>query len=144
MLTLVLFIENHILFEEGGSMEKVFSCKRCGFCCQGETTVSLSVEDQKNIAELVNLSLEEALQKYCVINGNEVQMKTIDGHCIFYDNGCKVHGGRPWRCRQWPLVPAILCDENNLVTIRSSCPGISKTASYTAMCNAVKRENSDD
>jgi Fe-S-cluster containining protein len=120
-------------------MEEVFSCKRCGFCCHGESTVSLDPDDQENMLEVLKISREVALEKYWKINGNEIQMNTIDGHCIFYDDGCSVHEGRPWRCRQWPLVPAILLDINNLETIGASCPGIEKTAPYSDICNKIQK-----
>lgn len=68
--------------------------------------------------------------KYWRTNGSIVQMKTVQGHCIFYDDGCSVYHGRPWRCKQWPLVPALLEDENNFLIIRESCPGINKDMSY--------------
>lgn len=78
----------------------------------------------------LNLTREQVAEKYWRLNGELVQMKTIEGHCIFYRDGCTVYPGRPWRCGQWPLVPAILHDENNFITIRDSCPGISRELSY--------------
>lgn len=119
-------------------MDEVFDCKRCGFCCHGETTVSLNLDDQRNMLETLDISREVALQKYWKVNGSEIQMNTIDGHCIFYNNGCQVHKGRPWRCRQWPLVPAIIKDINNFKTISASCPGINKTASYSDICKKIQ------
>lgn len=123
-------------------MEKTFNCKRCGFCCHGETTVSLNANDQKNMLEVLQISRQQALQKYWRVKDGQIQMKTIDGHCIFYKDGCTVHSGRPWRCRQWPLVPAILHDANNFETIRSSCPGISKAATYSVICNEIHKGQS--
>ncbi len=110
--------------------KKIFECTQCGFCCHGETTVSLDQNDQKRMVEELGLSAEEVASKYWQINGSTVQMKTIQGHCIFYDSGCSVYQGRPWRCAQWPLVPALVDDENNFITIRESCPGINKNMSY--------------
>lgn len=120
-------------------MTNIFSCKRCGFCCHGETTVSLDAEDQQRMLEYLEISREEAFARFWRGSENQVQMKTVDGHCIFFDNGCTVHPGRPWRCRQWPLVPAILVDRNTLESIRSSCPGFAKRATYTAVCDVVKQ-----
>ncbi|WP_233249149.1 YkgJ family cysteine cluster protein [Desulfobulbus oligotrophicus] len=113
-------------------LSDIFSCTRCGFCCQGETTVSLDAKDQERMVRVLGLSREETAQQYWRITGTEVQMQVRDGHCIFYDptQGCTVHEGRPWRCRQWPLHPSILSDESNFHTIAASCPGIKKTLSY--------------
>lgn len=119
-------------------IEQLFSCTRCGYCCQGETTVSLDDDDQRTMCEVLGMSREEVAEKYWRITGNVVQMKTVEGHCVFYDQGCTVHHGRPWRCREWPLHPSILSDENNFQTISDSCPGIRKKHSYEQFCSALK------
>jgi Fe-S-cluster containining protein len=80
----------------------------------------------------LGLSREQTEKQYWRITGTVVQMQVRDGHCIFYDQdrGCTVHEGRPWRCRQWPLHPSMLADENNYRTITESCPGFKKDISY--------------
>ncbi len=115
-------------------LKDIFACTRCGYCCQGETTVSLDDDDQKRMIEELGLAREEVKEKYWRVTGSVVQMKIIDGHCIFYDEGCTVHLGRPWRCAQWPLHPSMLHDENNFKTIRESCPGNNQEISYADFC----------
>jgi Fe-S-cluster containining protein len=114
----------------------IFTCARCGFCCHGETTVSLDERDQERMIRVLGLSREETARRYWRITGSVVQMQVVDGHCIFYDpnQGCTVHEGRPWRCRQWPLHPSMLGDENNYLIITSSCPGLNKQLSYKRFC----------
>ena len=118
------------------SLSDIFVCARCGYCCQGETTVSLDDDDQQRMVAEIGLDRDSVKEKYWRVTGNIVQMKIVDGHCIFYDDktGCSVHEGRPWRCGQWPLHPSILADQNNFETIRSSCPGINKELSYEEFC----------
>ena len=111
-------------------INKIFKCTQCGFCCHGETTVSLDQEDQRRMIEALDKTLDEVAAKYWRKNGSTIQMKTVKGHCIFYNSGCTVYQGRPWRCAQWPLVPALLDDENNFLIIRDSCPGINKELCY--------------
>jgi Fe-S-cluster containining protein len=118
-------------------LKDIVGCERCGYCCQGETTVSLDADDQKRMIEELQLSREEVAEKYWRITGNVVQMKIVDGHCIFYNEGCTVHTGRPWRCAQWPLHPSMLSDENNFKTIRESCPGINQNISYEDFCKIL-------
>jgi uncharacterized protein len=117
----------------------IFVCTRCGFCCQGETTVSLDEEDQARMCQALGLSAETTRDRYWRITGREVQMQVRDGHCIFYDAtvGCTVHEGRPWRCRQWPLHPSMLADENNFRTITASCPGLNTAIGYEAFCRIL-------
>ncbi len=81
---------------------------------------------------------EEVKRKFWCVTGNCVQMKTVDGHCIFYDEGCTVHEGRPWRCGQWPLHPSILDDEANFMTISESCPGIKQEKGYDRFCEIFR------
>ncbi|MGB3212575.1 MAG: YkgJ family cysteine cluster protein [Desulforhopalus sp.] len=120
-------------------VSQIFSCKRCGYCCHGETTVSLDKKDQERMVAALNESEETVKQTYWRLTGKTVQMKVVEGHCIFYEDGCKVHTGRPWRCRQWPLHPAILIDENNFNSIAESCPGIKKDIGYTKFCQILRK-----
>lgn len=125
-------------------VKKIFECRQCGFCCHGETTVSLDEEDQKRMVDALGLPEEAVCLKYWRTSGTVVQMQTVDGHCIFFDQGCTVYHGRPWRCRQWPLVPALLDDENNFIIIRDSCPGINREMSYHEFREILARLIGDD
>ncbi len=117
-------------------LSDIYACKRCGFCCHGETTVSLDAQDQERMIQALGLSREETQARYWRVTGKLVQMQVVDGHCIFFDAecGCTVHEGRPWRCRQWPLHPSMLADENNFHTITDSCPGFKKGIAYEEFC----------
>lgn len=122
-------------------LKQIFECARCGYCCQGETTVSLDEDDRRRMVAALGLSEDEVREKYwrvSGVNGQIIQMKIVDGHCIFFQNGCTVHGGRPWRCAQWPLHPSLLTDENNFKTIKESCPGINQQISYEEFCRILK------
>ena len=69
---------------------KIFKCKNCGFCCQGESTISLSPEEISRIAKYLNLSEEEFQKLYTVKKGKyRIEMKTKDGYCIFFDKKTK-------------------------------------------------------
>jgi len=118
----------------------IFQCTCCGFCCHGETTVSLDEHDQERMINALGLTPEVTREQYWRVTGPVVQMQTRDGHCIFYDAkvGCTVHEGRPWRCRQWPLHPSMLADENNYRTITESCPGFKKGLSYATFCQILR------
>lgn len=119
-------------------VSEIFCCTRCGYCCHGETTVSLNSSDQQRMVAVLNKSEKSVKDTFWRVTGNTVQMKITDGHCIFYEEGCKVHAGRPWRCAQWPLHPSILTDENNFHTIAASCPGIKKEVGYADFCRILK------
>ncbi|MCL2790361.1 MAG: YkgJ family cysteine cluster protein [Desulfobulbus sp.] len=118
----------------------IFVCARCGFCCHGETTVSLDQRDQDRMVAALKMSREEVSRRYWRITGSVVQMQTRDGHCIFYhpECGCTVHEGRPWRCRQWPLHPSMMAEEDNFRTITSSCRGFVPGVTYAEFCRIVQ------
>ena len=122
----------------------LFTCSRCGFCCRGETTVSLDEADQKRMAAHLGLSLEETERRFWrvtpLVSGRMVPMRVVDGHCVFFEEnrGCAVHGGRPWRCRQWPLHPSILLDEANFSAIAASCPGLNAALGHAEFCRIFK------
>lgn len=117
-----------------------FECQRCGFCCKGETTVSLSESDQIRMLNELGIESEVALKKYWRETGNVIQMKTKDGYCIFYKSGCTVHKGRPEKCREWPLVEAILYDEKNYETIKASCPALQKDGTLEDVKRIIKKK----
>jgi uncharacterized protein len=119
-------------------MKQIFECVRCGYCCMGKTTVSLDEGDQRRMVEALGLSEEETRKKYWRVTGNIVQMKVVDGHCIFFDNGCTIYAGRPWRCAQWPMHPSLLTDATNFKTIKASCPGINQQISYEEFCRILQ------
>lgn len=126
----------------------LFACQQCGYCCEGETTVSLDEGDLKRLVAFLGVSLAEVKEKYLRITGNVVQMKIVNGHCIFYENGCTIHSAKSWRCKQWPLHPSILTDPVNFETIKNSCPGINSELSYNDFCRhlalRLKKEGSQD
>ena len=127
-------------------LNDIFICTRCGFCCHGETTVSLDQNDQERMITVLGLSRQETAKKYWRVTDNIVQMKIVDHHCIFYspESGCTIHEGRPWRCGQWPLHPSILTDENNFRTICESCPGINQKVSWEQFCTLFKQLSAQD
>ncbi len=120
-------------------IKQIFECTQCGYCCQGETTVSLDAKDQERMVAALEISEAEVREKYWRVTGSMVQMKTVAGHCIFFDKGCTVHQGRPWRCAQWPLHPSLLTDQNNYKTIAESCPGINNEISYQEFCMILEK-----
>lgn len=91
-----------------------FECKRCGRCCTGEGYVNIGPEECRRIAEYLEISLEEFLDKYTVYREGYDRW-LIDGEgeeqpCIFleYDeNGlsaCRIQGeAKPEQCKTFPM-----------------------------------------
>ncbi len=121
-------------------MREIFSCKCCGHCCRGESTVSMTRDEQGSIAAFLDISEDELLDQYCVVKGKRVEMRVVDGHCIFYgDDGlCRIHPVKPFQCRRWPLHPGILGDEAAWRAIKADCPGFMEDVEYEDVCRFVR------
>jgi len=107
---------------------KTFICKRCGACCQGESTVSLSQEEVTRIARYLGLEEETFKAAFLVKKGEKrLEMKIKEGFCIFYDREkglCQIHPVKPERCKEWPFPPVIFKDKENFEIIRAFCEGL--------------------
>lgn len=108
--------------------QKTFECKRCGACCAGESTVSLSPREIQDIASFLKISEKEFLKKYTVLRDkNRIEMRTQNGFCIFFDllkKACKIHPVKPFKCKEWPFPPIIFQDEENFEIIKNFCEGL--------------------
>ncbi len=108
----------------------MFECKRCGFCCKGKSTISLSKEEIIRISNFLNLSESEFLKKYTIKKEPfRIEMKVKNDFCIFFDKkerACKIHPVKPDKCKEWPLIPAIFKDKTNFEIIKKSCKGLKK------------------
>ncbi|PLX48033.1 MAG: Fe-S oxidoreductase [Desulfobulbaceae bacterium] len=118
---------------------EIFDCRQCGYCCHGESTVSLDEHDVARMCDYLKMDFAELCEKYLRVTGKVIQMKIVDGHCVFYDNGCTIHPGKPWRCSQWPIHPSMLVDEANFSAISSSCPGIKKELGYRRFSEILRQ-----
>mgnify|MGYP005844496745 CR=1 FL=1 len=118
---------------------EIFDCRQCGYCCHGESTVSLDEHDVARMCDYLKMDYEKVREKYLRVTGKVIQMKIVDGHCIFYDQGCTIHPGKPWRCSQWPIHPSMLVDEANFSAISSSCPGIKKELGYRRFSEILRQ-----
>lgn len=123
----------------------IFRCKMCGHCCHGESTVSMAEWEQQRIADRLGISVSELLERYCVVLKNRVEMKIVDGHCIFYgaDGRCQIHEVKPFPCKQWPLHPSILGDPKAWEAIYKDCPGFKKGLTYEEVSEWLKQKIKD-
>ncbi|MEF3168344.1 MAG: YkgJ family cysteine cluster protein [Deltaproteobacteria bacterium] len=121
-------------------MKKIFSCRCCGHCCHGASTVSLTQREIERIAAYLSLTVETMRSRYLVQKGTRTEMKVVDGHCIFFgeDGLCAIHPVKPFPCRQWPLHPSILDDRQAWEAIRTDCPGFERNATYEDACKLVR------
>ncbi|MFN3568301.1 MAG: YkgJ family cysteine cluster protein [Caldimicrobium sp.] len=107
---------------------KHFVCQRCGECCKGESTVSLSDGEIQNIAQYLRISVDDFLKNFIVFKGSSrKEMKINNGYCIFFDQEkrlCKIHPVKPKKCKEWPFPPIIFKDKENFQIIQNFCQGL--------------------
>ena len=112
-------------------MTQAFECRMCGHCCQGEGGIIMTAKDRKRLAEFLGMSEEEMVNKFSEsVNGKIRLQSREDGYCVFFNEGCGVHPGRPDICRAWPFFRGNLIDEISWEMIQEYCPGVNKEAGH--------------
>lgn len=115
------------------TLEDVFSCRKCGRCCEGAGGIVLRPADLERLAVFLGISLEKLREKYVVPrNGKPELLCGADGFCVFFkkDLGCMVHEAKPAVCRAWPFFRGNLVDPLGLAMARNFCPGIARNLSH--------------
>jgi len=118
-----------------------FNCQRCGHCCKGEGGIILTSKDIARLAAHLAVTEDEFLARYAErVNGRTRLRTGGDEYCIFYDNGCGVHPGRPDICRAWPFFRGNILDESSWEMIQEYCPGVNAEAGHAAFADQGRRE----
>ena len=116
-----------------------FQCQQCGNCCCGpqEGYVWLMQEEINLIADMLKISREQVLQKYC--RQIEAKISLIEWHdnkdCVFLCNQnsrkhCLIYNVRPSQCRKWPFWFSSFNSKNAWDKAAEKCPGMNKGRLY--------------
>jgi Fe-S-cluster containining protein len=124
-----------------GFRHPVFQCQQCGDCCQGRGGIFLTSAEAKQIAAHLKLSLEEFLRRYVEVSALGPSVTTANGVCVFLGEGnrCLVHPVKPFICRQWPFLPALLADPEEFEQAKGACPGIDPDCSHEDFVEASRK-----
>jgi Fe-S-cluster containining protein len=111
---------------------QVFQCRQCGDCCFGRGGIYVRPDEVEAMAALVELSVEEFCRLYVEASALGPRLTVADGVCVFLMAGglCRVHPVKPFICRQWPFLPAMLVDPDELENAKTACPGIDPTCKH--------------
>lgn len=116
---------------EPSSPPAAFECRRCGHCCRGVGGIILSPRDIARLADHLGLPEPEFLKAHTETVNSRIRLKTgADEYCIFYDEGCGVHPGRPDICRAWPFFRGNILDKDSWEMIQDYCPGVNASAGH--------------
>jgi Fe-S-cluster containining protein len=92
------------------------------------------------MAALLELTPEEFGRRYVEVTSMGPRLTVADnGFCIFLLEGnlCRVHPVKPFICRQWPFLPALLVDPDELENAKTACPGINPACSHEDFVEAA-------
>lgn len=109
-----------------------FKCTECGQCCTGAPGYTWVTEEEvTQIAQFLNLSIEDFSQKYLRrVNGRLSLLEDRKNYdCIFLKNKkCQIYPVRPKQCRTFPWWPQNLKTEEDWKKAALHCEGINLDA----------------
>ena len=88
---------------------KNFNCVRCGTCCKWPGYVRVSSDEIDAIAEFMQISSHEFIEKYTRLTSDRRGLSLIEhdnGLCVFYRESppeCVINDVKPAQCRNFPL-----------------------------------------
>ena len=129
---------------------QVFQCQQCGECCVGRGGILVRPDEVKAMAALLALPEAEFARRFVEDSALGPRLTVAaNGFCVFQLEGnlCRVHAVKPFICRQWPFLPAMLVDPDELENAKTACPGIDPACNHADFVEAAlhpgDREPSD-
>ena len=125
----------------------VFQCQQCGDCCSGRGGIFVKSQEVDEMAALLSLSVEEFSRLYLEASAMGPRLTIADnGFCVFLMAGnlCRVHPVKPFICRQWPFLPALLADADELEHAKTACPGINPNCRHEDFVEEALRQGRKD
>jgi Fe-S-cluster containining protein len=111
----------------------VFQCRQCGDCCSGRGGIFVKPQEVEDMAALLGLAVSEFCRFFVEASALGPRLTIAgNGFCVFLMEGnlCRVHPVKPFICRQWPFLPALLVDADELEHAKTACPGINPACSH--------------
>jgi Fe-S-cluster containining protein len=117
----------------------VFHCRQCGDCCTGRGGIMVTPQEVEDMAALLNLSVADFRRRFTENSPLGPRLIAVDGVCVFLVDGknCRVHPVKPFICRQWPFLPALLRYPDELEYAKGACPGINPKCSHAEFVDAA-------
>ncbi len=123
--------------------DDIFQCRQCGECCTGFGGTYVTDQDIENIADYINVETERFISKFCDMSGTRhVLSQGENEKCIFFDmeKQCTIHPVKPYMCRAWPFIQAIVKHPENWNAMADSCPGMKKNVPEKTLKKIVSEE----
>lgn len=78
-----------------------YTCQGCGRCCYHKA-IRVAPYAVARLADVLGTTTGDVLDRY-IDPATSTLRQRDGGACVFYDDGCTVHAGRPLACRLYPL-----------------------------------------
>ncbi len=85
------------------------------------------------MAALLSMSVADFCRNYVEASALGPRLTVADtGVCVFLQAGnlCRVHPVKPFICRQWPFLPALLVNADELEHAKGACPGLNPACTH--------------
>ena len=107
--------------------DDIFKCTQCGECCRGFGGTYVTPEDIKRISRFIKCDPDTFIGRFCDMSGSRpVLTLGPEGKCIFFDELCTIHAVKPYMCRAWPFIQALVEHPENWEAMAGSCSGMLK------------------
>jgi Fe-S-cluster containining protein len=119
---------------------QVFHCRQCGDCCSGRGGIYVRPDEVEAMAALVELPVADFCRRYMEASDLGPRLTVAaNGFCVFLmaGNRCRVHPVKPFICRQWPFLPALLVDPDELENAKTACPGLNPACTHKDFVEAA-------
>lgn len=129
--------------EQPTTGDDIFSCRQCGDCCRGFGGTYVTARDILRISAYIRFDTDRFTTHYCEKSGSRhVLACGEDGCCIFFDKEkqCTIHPVKPYMCKAWPFIEAVIRHPENWDMMANSCPGMKKDIPKEALQKIVTRE----
>ena len=111
----------------------VFNCQQCGDCCAGRGGIHVKPQEVEAMAALLSMPVADFCRHYLEdsVTGPRLTV-AANGSCVFLlaGNLCRVHPVKPFICRQWPFLPILLVEPDELEHAKGACPGINPKCTH--------------
>ena len=126
---------------EQNTRTDLFSCTKCGDCCNGFGGTYVTDEEIDAIAAFVGVERKAFVAEYCQLSGSQFLIaQAASGYCLFWDTVCTIHPVKPRMCKAWPFIDSVVKDVINWHIMAASCPGIRTDLPDDQILKAVKKE----
>jgi Fe-S-cluster containining protein len=120
----------------------VFQCQQCGDCCSGRGGIYVRPDEVDAMAALLALPVAEFSRRFVEASPMGPRLTVADGVCVFLMAGglCRIHPVKPFICRQWPFLPALLMHPDELEHAKGACAGLNPACTHKDFVEAALQQ----